>query len=106
MKTLIALLLVALSVPAFAGMNARYLQTACSEYEKAESDPSRDQYKAGVCYGYMQGWGYSKALEEGATGHQLARVFLKYMADHPEQENKKVGAVFTQAMVEAGLTKP
>jgi hypothetical protein len=74
--------------------------------------------KAAMCQFYMDGWrdGIAGTLgtddkgvtgtytvEKGVTGPQMVKVFVQYIANHPEEENKPAGDVLYHAMTGSGL---
>jgi len=42
-------------------------------------------------------------IEKGVTASQLVKVFVQYIANHPEEENKPAGDVLYHAMTSSGL---
>jgi hypothetical protein len=122
----IAMLLfgLALSVPAFAQQpisSAGWLNTNC---KAAQNPPITDAtaMDAGMCDGFMIGWRdgvigllvmdkgkpVQILMADGVTIGQMERVFITYMAAHPELENKTADFVLSQSLSNAGLvgTKP
>lgn len=83
---------------------------------------SQDAVKIGLdqnrCIGYMAGWyaGVEGALApddkgvmgvatfaDGVTVEQMMKVFVLYMAAHPDEENKLAHVAVSNAMFDAGL---
>ncbi|MGA7796511.1 MAG: Rap1a/Tai family immunity protein [Candidatus Acidiferrales bacterium] len=69
-----------------------------------------DNFPRGICVGYMSGWkdateNPSVVFEDGVTNTQMAKVFIVYMQNHPEEENKPLSDVLMRAMENAGLVK-
>jgi hypothetical protein len=97
-------------------VSAAYLATGCknaSSPDFTNADPANMW-----CRGYMSGWyrgtqdmltyndkGFLSAVtfEEGVGGAQIAKVFIMYMANHPEEENKPSHVALMHAMLDAGL---
>ena len=118
MSRLIAVLLLALCIPAFAAVPNAGDLVKCKELAKDKDDSSKDEAKAGWCYGFINGWQavggapyvengklYKLRISRDISYGQAARVFVKYVKDHPELENKKTYVVFTWAMIDAGLVR-
>ena len=77
-----------------------------------------DIYRQGLCEGYMLGWSWGMegqmmpdekgfvgtvTFEDGVTNLQLAKVFVLYMDNHPEEENKPAHVALLHAISNAGL---
>jgi hypothetical protein len=77
-------------------------------------------HESGACDGFMIGWGQALSaatvrngkgkplpfgLVEGVTIGQMERVFVAYMAKHPEKENELASLGVFDAMLDAGLIK-
>jgi hypothetical protein len=68
-----------------------------------------------VCLQRVLGWrdvfyfehvidgGHEYDIDWSATNGQIVRVFMKYLAAHPEKENKEAFRVFEDALLDAGL---
>ena len=126
MKRYVALLFLALAatVPAFAQQpigSAGWLNTRCIE-SQAAIVTDQTAMDVGLCDGFMIGWRdgvvgllildngkpFQILLTDGVTVGQMERVFISYMAKHPELENQTGDLALTRALVEVGLvvTKP
>ena len=126
MKRYITLLFLALAatVPTFAQQpigSAGWLNTRCIE-SQAAIVTDQTAMDVGLCDGFMIGWRdgvvglyvldngkpFQILLADGVTVGQMERVFISYMAKHPELENKTGDSALTRALVEVGLvvTKP
>jgi len=74
---------------------------------------SEELFPSGICMGFVSGWmqGVSGLQWEGkvikfdpeVTVGQIARIFLKYMADHPEYEHKTADFGLVQGCRSAGV---
>ena len=130
MKRYVALLFFALAatVPAFAQQpigSAGWLNTRCIEAQAVHiTDQTANQtaMHVGQCDGFMIGWRdgvvglyvldngkpFQILLADGVTVGQMERVFISYMAKHPELENKTGDSALTRALIDVGLlvTKP
>ena len=53
----------------------------------------------------VDGKHYVVTFDDGVTSGQAYRVFLKYIAAHPEYENKTGDYVLTQAMLDSKLMR-
>jgi Rap1a immunity proteins len=102
-------------------IKASALRDVCKNWaDTAPAKPTAlsDVYREGVCKGYMAGWlsgmegamvtddkGFMQTVrfEEGVTGVQMAKVFVLYMQNHPEEENKPAHVALTHAMTDAQL---
>ena len=125
MKRYVALLFLALAatVPTFAQQpigSAGWLNTRCIEDQAIATDQTA--IDVGQCEGFMIGWRdgvvglyvldngkpFQILLTDGVTVGQMERVFISYMAKHPELENKTGDFALTRALVDVGLlvTKP
>jgi hypothetical protein len=121
--TLLFLALAAI-VPAFAEQSigsAGWLNTNCQQAQTTIRD-ANDAFSAGICDGFMKGWedgviglltlDHGKPVQivvaDGVTVGQMERVFISYMAGHPEVENETADTVLFHALLKAGLmgTKP
>jgi hypothetical protein len=95
---------------------AKKLADACSEM----TNPNRDinsAYALGMCQGYViglldgvvgmsieiKGEFFDVILADNATYGQCARVFIKYVHEHPDVENKPSLDVMTNALLDAKL---
>lgn len=103
--------------PASATFTAGELQAACpTSFEKSHTMTVQNA----VCIGYVSGWldGINGSmvrtekeeivgfrLAQSVTTKQVIRVFLKYVADHPETENKEAEEILILALVEARLVR-
>jgi hypothetical protein len=110
MKYLLAVLVLMLaSVPALAGPTAGKLIESCN---------SKDALMRGLCIGYFTGVAdASSGLDitmdngdivkviyaDGVTVQQCIHVFVKYVSEHPEIENKPASGVYVDALVKAKL---
>jgi hypothetical protein len=80
--------------------------------------PEMEAVHRPLCTGYMNGWlggiegvlipddkGFLQTvtLEDGVTGLQMAKVFVLYMENHPEEENKPAHVALMHALTNAGL---
>jgi len=79
-----------------------------------------DHYSSGLCVGYMLGWMDATTdsvivtengpatvfFEDAVTVGQIKRVFVQYMDQHPEAENKTASLTLTKALQEAHLAHP
>jgi hypothetical protein len=99
------------NVPASAGILAR----DCKQWTAAESGSivknAQNVHFLGLCSGFIQGWmqeanGESKTfndgrfvmtIADGVTYPQLIHIFVKYIAEHPEEENKNAVEVLHEA---------
>jgi hypothetical protein len=106
------------NVPASAGILAR----DCKQYSAAESHAlaknAQNVEFVGLCSGFIQGWmqeanGVSKTFDDGrfvmtfadgVTYPQMIHVFVKYIAEHPEVENKNAVDVLHDAADAAKIT--
>ena len=125
MKRYVALLFLALAatVPTFAQQpvgSAGWLNTRCIESEAIVTDQTA--MDVGECDGFMIGWSqgvvglsildngkpFQILLADGVTVGQMERVFISYMAKHPELENKTGDSALNCALADVGLlvTKP
>jgi hypothetical protein len=131
---IILLTVISLSVPQMAGaqQSERYstagsLESSC-KVANSENSAERGTYFGGVCDGYIYGflsviWSgidtttgpngevYTWKIEDNVTVGQIQKVFLKYIAAHPEEENKIASGVLIDALVDSKListtlTKP
>ena len=126
MKRYVALLFLALAatVPTFAQQpigSAGWLNTRCIEAQAVDIT-DQTAMDVGLCHGFMVGWQagavglyvldngkpFQILLTDGVTVGQMERVFISYMAKHPELENQTGDLALTRALVEVGLvvTKP
>src|SRR5271155_2742630 len=98
-------------------VNASYLANQCKNASSDDFTSSPNPANA-WCRGYMSGWyrGVQDTLtyndkgvlstvtfEEGVAGPQIAKVFVVYIANHPEEENKPSHVALMHAMLDAGL---
>jgi hypothetical protein len=125
MKRYVAPLFLALAatVPTFAQQpigSAGWLNTRCIEAQAVITDQTA--MDVGECDGFMIGWRtgvvglsildngkpFQILLTDGVTVGQMERVFISYMAKHPELENKTGDLALTRALIDVGLlvTKP
>src|SRR5208282_5043406 len=106
------------NVPASAGILAR----DCKQYSAAESHTLAKNAQSiefvGLCSGFIQGWmqeanGVSKTFDDGrfvmtfadgVTYLQMIHIFVKYIAEHPEVENKDAVDVLHDAADAAKVT--
>ena len=126
MKRYITLLFLTLAatVPTFAQQpigSEGWLNTRCIE-SQAAIVTDQTAIDVGLCEGFMIGWRdgavglyvldngkpFQILLTDGVTVGQMERVFISYMAKHPELENKTGDSALTRALVDVGLlvTKP
>ena len=113
MKTLLAALFAVLTIPAIAGAQTHVL-SAVSLYKACT------QAAPEFCNGYMAGWVQATdgslvatpdglfllTIEARVTAQQAKRVFVKFIREHPEAENKPADAIVGVAMLRAGLMLP
>jgi PEGA domain-containing protein/Ssp1 endopeptidase immunity protein Rap1a len=98
-------------------VSASYLANQCQNASSPDFTSSANPANA-WCRGYMSGWyrGVQDTLtyndkgvlstvtfEEGVAGAQIAKVFVIYMANHPEEENKPSHVALMHAMLDDGL---
>ena len=82
------------------------------------ADATRVMPPATKCLSYIEGWlegiggtlitddkGFLQTvtIEDGVTANQVAKVFVLYMENHPEEENKRRQVALMHAMTNAGL---
>lgn len=102
-------------------LKANKLVDVCRNWAATAPDkPTKpdDIYHQGACAGYMAGWsggvegstqpddkGFLGVVtfEDGVTSLQLAKVFVLYMENHPEEENKPAHVALLHAVSNAGL---
>jgi hypothetical protein len=110
LKMLFAILVLAVvAIPSSASPTAGSQLKACQ---------STDGVMQGLCIGYMQGLydatsGLRIAMDDGGvvkivyadnvTTEQIIHVYVKYVTDNPEVENKAAAYVYVDAMVKAKL---
>ena len=91
-------------------------RAAVAEYSNAKGWNSDSAFKSGACTGFLEGFQnldgaeisvkdsvFTVGFVNGVTLGQIARVFVKYIADHPELEHKLAGVTLFDAMFEAKL---
>src|ERR1039458_3809995 len=97
-------------------VSASQLAKGCKNALSADFLTNPDPANA-WCYGYMSGWyrgvqdtrTYNDkgllstvTFEEGVVGPQIAKVFVVYIANHPEEENKPSHVALMHATLDAG----
>ena len=102
---LLAIAVLALSSAAKANLTSGELKTNCEEAAKIHGDQSGNGTLGGICLGFMEGYTatinsgvndyiladgsvFAITLQDGITVGQMVRVYLKWITNHPEQENK------------------
>jgi len=107
-----------LSGIAHASNPARGLATQCKVAISETEDATKIMPPAFKCLSYIEGWlegiqgtlinddkGFLQTvtIEDGVTATQVAKVFVLYMENHPEEENKPRQVALMHAMLNAGL---
>jgi hypothetical protein len=97
-------------------VKAGTLQGVCKRWIASVQDKPAGLDNA--CQGYMIGWSWgvegtmtpdnngfvgTVTFEDGVTGVQMARVFVLYIENHPEEENKPAHVALMHAMLDARL---
>lgn len=117
---LIAIAVLTLSSATRAKPTSGELKTGCEEAVKIQDHQSGDAALGARCLGFMEGYTstidvgvnvyiladgsvYAITLQDGATVAQLIRVYLKWIGNHPEQENKSAARSLGLALIESGL---
>ena len=124
MKTSILLVILAglfFAPSAKAQTTSGKLKELCELNEVTGHDKSSaaDNYRAGVCMGYIIGYidslvctgssvaadggVYTLKLSAAVTAGQVSRVFLAYIAKHPEDENDVAASSLSIALMESHL---
>ena len=126
MKSLMIVMILGLSVvPVKAQVNSTGSMITSGDMETdcklaVSADPAeRASYLGGVCDGYtagflssvwfgfdtvvVEGKAYTWKVEDHVTVGQVEKVFVKYMSEHPELDNKQVSVGFTDALIDAKL---
>jgi len=105
MKKTISILFLFCASAAWGGsLNAKLGEIWCNPAVEKNTFPH------GACMGYMAGWkdateNPSVVFEAGVNNEQMGKVFMAYMQNHPEEENKPLSDVLMRAMQNAGLVK-
>ena len=104
LKTTISLALLGASVAWGGTLKAKMGEVWCDQ------GVPKNTFGHGSSMGYMIGWkdateNPSVVFEDGVTNEQMAKVFMVYMQNHPEEENKPLSDVLMRAMENAGLVK-
>lgn len=99
---------------------AGHLKAACAETEKIESNQPGDATLSGMCVGLITGYAaaidsgidsyvapgnyvYTLKFQENVTVAQMVRVYLIFVTNHPEDENKPAVSILATCLVESGL---
>ena len=104
--------------------SAKYRVDTCAFNDKPAQDLTTDEVLlnglcTGVFFGYMDiydnqtimctadkgNYPCNVVYSDGVTVGQTIRVFVKYVKEHPECENKPAREVYIEALVAAGLVK-
>jgi hypothetical protein len=118
--TLIAALLFA--IPVKAAPTAAQLSATCLDFDAYQKElnankPTSASITGGVCLGYVSGWadgilGMQMTIKgkvvqvqfaDDVSAGQIIHVFIKYVKDHPEIENKPAYAVLAMSMIDAKI---
>ncbi len=97
-------------------VNAGLLHNICKRWIAAA--PDKPVGFDNVCQGYLNGWSWGVEgllmpddhgfvgvinFEDGVTGLQMAKVFVLYIENHPEEENKPAHVALMHSMLDAKL---
>lgn len=115
------LLLLVFSGIAQAEIKASGLHDVCKNWTATYPDKATaplNIYRQGGCQGFIDGWSAAVAgtlipddngilgtvtFESGVTTIQTAKVFVLYIENHPEEENKPAHVALMHAMLDAKL---
>ena len=117
---LIAIAVLALSSIAKANLTSGELRANCEEAEKIHGDQSGNGTLGGICLGFIQGFVetlnlgmknyivadgrvFAVTMQDGVTTGQMVRVYLKWITNHPEEENKPAIQSLELALLESKL---
>ncbi len=97
-------------------VKAGILHSICKRW--IASAPDKPAGLDNACQGYMVGWSWgvegtmtpddngfigTVTFEDGVTGIQMAKVFVLYIENHPEEENKPAHVALMHAMLDSKL---
>ena len=116
-KITIAALILAIAVLVFPIQASAVTAGELKEYCSGNLDDPTPLHS--ICVGYIAGWidgsnGMGTRIkgkvimvvfEDNTTPGQITRVFLRYMQEHPEYENKTAKSALIGAVIEAKLVK-
>jgi len=122
MKSIVSvvILLVTAFIPSLAkadNLSAAELAKTCKYVDRDDKTGFNDIADLGLCLGYVRGWvegvhGLSTPdgdkviiFEETTTTIQVVHVFIKFLTNNPEFENKTADSTLTRACLTSGIMK-